>query len=399
MAEYVSLDQESESIEIAPVNLTSLQNINNETVIIDGIIDTKDYPTIPDSGVIVSVDQVIKEITSSLDNASTIALIDKLENDYPSEDTEDHICLKDEFDASRYYGDSDPNHYFKKENLFSELTDEYERTIARLNLGIGEAFAMKWGNITGNLSNQKDLYNFTKDLIAESINQVINEINLKLVQWAVEINNSLTTKAPINSPEFTGEPTVLTPLADDDSKRIANTEWVNARIAESTWQALKNMSLSQTYMYYGDPAVNVICYWSYATNIESQSINEEIISVNTRSYAFQNVNTSFSAVLRYLVDGKEYSRTLSFTKYYPVYYGIKSSYAELTKTKETFVDINCGTSDYAYIYIPNNPNVRFTVDGFVGGFSLINTISLHGTTYYLYRSTYPGLGNLHINLS
>jgi hypothetical protein len=37
-------------------------------------------------------------------------------------------------------------------------------------------------------------------------------------------------KAPLDSPEFTGTPTVPTPETGDRSTRIANTEWVEARI-------------------------------------------------------------------------------------------------------------------------------------------------------------------------
>ena len=69
---------------------------------------------------------------------------------------------------------------FLKQNLFSELTTDYERAIARRNLGITEAYAMLWGNITGNLLNQEDLVKFVKNNSIQSFNQLIDEINLKL---------------------------------------------------------------------------------------------------------------------------------------------------------------------------------------------------------------------------
>lgn len=47
---------------------------------------------------------------------------------------------------------------------------------------------------------------------------------------ADKIDEQLNLKAPKNSPAFTGTPTTPTPTAGDDSKKIANTQFVNSAI-------------------------------------------------------------------------------------------------------------------------------------------------------------------------
>ena len=60
----------------------------------------------------------------------------------------------------QYYGDPDEKDYFMRENLFSELVSSYQRAQARFNLGIGEEYALVWGNITGSITDQTDLDEF-----------------------------------------------------------------------------------------------------------------------------------------------------------------------------------------------------------------------------------------------
>ena len=80
------------------------------------------------------------------------------------------------------------------------------------------------------MSNQKDLYTFVTDSIAFDINKVIDEINLKLAQWACEIEIRFKNKADIFSPNFAGTPTTTLPLMTDNSNRIASTEWLMLKL-------------------------------------------------------------------------------------------------------------------------------------------------------------------------
>lgn len=130
------------------------------------------------------------------------------------EDTEP-ICLKEDCSVQNRYKCADERGYFLIDNLFSELTDNYQRTLARINLGIADEYSLIWGNIKGNLINQEDLYNFVTSSIDTSIHNVLN------------------SKADVYSPSFSGEPTTTLPSTSDDSSRIASTKWVNNKIKEA----------------------------------------------------------------------------------------------------------------------------------------------------------------------
>lgn len=67
----------------------------------------------------------------------------------------------------------------------------------------------------------------------ETIRDIITNIALK--------GEDLTTYAKLDSPSFTGEPKAPTPATSDNSLKIANTEFVNNKIAE-----LKNTTASKT---------------------------------------------------------------------------------------------------------------------------------------------------------
>ena len=248
MAEFIRLDEQEQEAPILPDYPHSISNIKLDTKIIDGVIEKEEVEGIcADYGVIT---------------------IEKIDGVKIEEEGVEHICIKDDCDTSKYYGCTGGDDGFQKENLFSELTDEYQRTIARINLGIADEYALKWGNIKGNLSNQKDLYTFVTDSIAFDINKVIDEINLKLAQWACEIEIRFKNKADIFSPNFAGTPTTTLPLMTDNSNRIASTEWVNAKIAAASIDDnVKAISLDPEYMCYGDEPTDVTVTWEYYKDV------------------------------------------------------------------------------------------------------------------------------------
>ncbi len=70
-----------------------------------------------------------------------------------------------------------------------------------------------------------------------------NSLHMANTTWVQQyITGSLTGFAPINSPAFTGIPTVPTPAPSDNSQQIPNTSWVRT-YASSTYQTLSGMSL------------------------------------------------------------------------------------------------------------------------------------------------------------
>ena len=123
----------------------------------------------------------------------------------------------------QYYGDPDEKGYFLTENLFSELVSNYQRAKARFNLGIGEEYALKWGNITGEISSQIDLTKYLTQEIVRYSEEHNLEINETLALFVLEVNSLLDGMVGIDSPNFTGKPTAPTPEIGDNSDRLATT--------------------------------------------------------------------------------------------------------------------------------------------------------------------------------
>lgn len=69
---------------------------------------------------------------------------------------------------------------FMVENLFSELKTDYDRLMARTNLGIGTDQALRWGNIFGNLVSQQDLINFISEQVQSSKTDILTIVEDEL---------------------------------------------------------------------------------------------------------------------------------------------------------------------------------------------------------------------------
>lgn len=379
MAEFIRLDEQEQEAPILPDYPHSISNIKPDTKIIDGVIEKEEVEGIcADYGVIT---------------------IDKIDSVKVEEEGVDHICIKDDCDTSKYYGCTGGDDGFQKENLFSELTDEYQRTIARINLGIADEYALKWGNIKGNLSNQKDLYTFVTDSIAFDINKVIDEINLKLAQWACEIEIRFKNKADIFSPSFAGTPTTTLPLMTDNSNRIASTEWVNAKIAAASIDDnVKAISLDPEYMCYGDEPTDVKVTWEYHKDVIEQSINGVTLSPEVREYIFTNRTSSMVITLKYKYEDISATRVVTFDIKYPNYFGTSPDYTQLDRTIDNVYTVNAGAGEYIYVMIPNGANTVLGVSSVIGGFKLLGTQEIFSNLYYIFKSAHAGLGETTVEI-
>lgn len=379
MAEFIRLDEQEQEAPILPDYPHSISNIKLDTKIIDGVIEKEEVEGIcADYGVIT---------------------IEKIDGVKIEEEGVEHICIKDDCDTSKYYGCTGGDDGFQKENLFSELTDEYQRTIARINLGIADEYALKWGNIKGNLSNQKDLYTFVTDSIAFDINKVIDEINLKLAQWACEIEIRFKNKADIFSPNFAGTPTTTLPLMTDNSNRIASTEWVNAKIAAASIDDnVKAISLDPEYMCYGDEPTDVKVTWEYHKDVIEQSINGVVLSPDVREYTFTNRTTSMVITLKYKYEDISATRVVTFDIKYPNYFGTSPDYTKLDRTIDNVYTVNAGANEYIYVMIPNGANTVLGVSSIIGGFKLLGTQEIFSNLYYIFKSAQPGLGETTVEI-
>lgn len=379
MAEFIRLDEQEQEAPILPDYPHSISNIKPDTKIIDGVIE--------------------KEEVEGICADYSVITIDKIDSVKVEEEGVDHICIKDDCDTSKYYGCTGGDDGFQKENLFSELTDEYQRTIARINLGIADEYALKWGNIKGNLSNQKDLYTFVTDSIAFDINKVIDEINLKLAQWACEIEIRFKNKADIFSPNFAGTPTTTLPLMTDNSDRIASTEWVNAKIAAASIDDnVKAISLDPEYMCYGDEPTDVKVTWEYHKDVIEQSINGVVLSPDVREYTFTNRTTSMVITLKYKYEDISATRVVTFDIKYPNYFGTSPDYTKLDRTIDNVYTVNAGANDYIYVMIPNGANTVLGVSSIIGGFKLLGTQEIFSNLYYIFKSAQPGLGETTVEI-
>lgn len=379
MAEFIRLDEREQDTSILPVSPYSISDIKPDSKIIDGIIDKEE----------------VEGICADYD----VITIDKIGSVKVEEEGVEHICVKEDCDVSKYYGCANGNDGFQKENLFSELTDEYQRTIARINLGIADEYALKWGNIKGNLSNQKDLYTFVTDSIAFDINKVIDEINLKLAQWACEIEIRLNNKADIYSPNFTGSPTTTLPTMTDNSDRIASTAWVNAKIAAASIDDnVKAIFLEPEYMCYGDDPTDVKVTWEYHKDVVEQSINDISLKPDVREYIFSGMTTSMVVTLKYKYEDTSATRVVTFDIKYPNYYGTSPDYTKLDKTIDNVFTVTAGTNDYIYVMIPNGSNSVLGVSSIIGGFNRLGTQEIFGNLYYVFKSANAGLGETTVEI-
>ena len=377
MADFVNIESGNDALNIIPTNPSSITNVNLDSELIDGIITPEEINTQPEDSI----------YTIDLHQTST---------EIPSEEP---ILVHQDCDVSRFYGDPYADGAFKLSNLFSELVDEYQRSVARKNLGVADKYSLTWGVISGNVLQQTDLVNFLNENISSEINQLINELNLVLVQWANDLNILLETKASLDSPHFTGEPTTTLPTLSDYSNRIPTTEWVTEKINDSYGaRFLTTFTLSKTFMYVDESNVLVTANWEFDSDIEAQWLNGVELPLNTRTYSFNNINNSFIVTLSYQIEGKVYSKSLSFEKVIPKFYGKALNYTLNQKSKDNSAVVTCNANEYAYVYIPNQSTARIAVDNIVGGFVTVGSILISNVTYYIYKTYHSGLGQLNITI-
>lgn len=389
MAEFVNLDDiieevgnfnsttfqnipSNDDLDIIPYSPINILNVEPQDVIIDGKITPLELTEVP---------------TESLYELDLVPEMFKEELE--------QLFISESCDVSRTFGNSDDSAgAFKIVNLFAELITEYQKAVARQNLGIADDYALLWGNIKGTIEDQLDLQN----LIINSNNNLITEINLLLARWGYDLSLILDGKASISSPNFIGNPTVPMQPLSDHSNKIASTEWVTEKIANELNTNLRFLNLSTTYMFYGDSPVNIICTWDYNATITEQFLNGVPLDVNIRTYTLSNVNSSTIVNLRYVVGGETFNKYVEFQKVYPIYVGKVSNYSTMTKIKDRDFIITCNSNEYLYIYLPNEPSARISVDNLVGGFTQVGTITILGLTYYIYKTFNSGLGKLYVNI-
>lgn len=294
------------------------------------------------------------------------------------------------------YGNESVEGFFLKENLFSELISDYQRAVARFNLGIGEEYSLVWGNITGNIKNQEDLYEFLINSLNSYVDDYTGDVNDLLARFTAEVNRMLSQKVNRHSPHLEGIPTTSLPGIDDDSARIASTEWVNQKLSMDESNVLKFIKLSSDHMFYGEPPKTIVLSWEFYQPVEEIKVNGEIIDPTDKSIVIPNLDGDYLIHFYYKIGGIEYNKFLTFNKVHAYYYNFTGEGIPTTGTKDFPVLVDSGQDKFVYLYIPNDGEARLFVDNILGGFVLINNMIINGVLYYLYRTVNYGLGELHI---
>lgn len=233
--------------------------------------------------------------------------------------------------------------YFSVDNLFSEITDDYQRAIARQNLGIIDNLKLSWGNITGNLVNQQDLYKFVTESIAEESAKLLTIIDSKLEN-------------------------------------------------ESPSGSFVTFNVQPSFKYIDEGPTDVTITWQYRDEVTEQSINGISLNSSDRTYTFKNVDSSFIITLNWVYSGKPNQATKQFKVQYPTFYG--ETLNTLSRTNLNTIETNYEN----YIYILTYKPADFSVNGFTGGFIQEGMCSVNGFEYYVYRSYNKGLGPTKVTL-
>ncbi len=343
-----------------------------------------------------------------------ILFIGKTENeiripiiDYkPKGDAEEEECLplQTNCGVNNYYGDASPEDYFVRKNLFSELVSDYQRAIARFNLGIGEEYSLVWGNITGSIANQEDLYelieNYWKDRAEDynfDIHEFIRDLNKTLEDFIAEVNFSLRNKANIHSPKFTGEPTTTLPSIDSSDSRIPSTEWVDAKISMNESNHLRWVKLTPNFMYTNDLPKTVTISWEFYHVVSKIWIEGQLYIGNGNSYTFaQKFYKDEMIHFSYEIEDKIYNKFITFQLHTPYYYGTTEINSPMFTTHNSDIIVDSGKNYFVYLYLPKE-NARISVDNIYGGFERLSTTFIGGTEYYRYQTVNSGLGLMHIN--
>lgn len=240
--------------------------------------------------------------------------------------------------------------YFAIENLFSELTDDYQRSIIRQNLGITSADSMLWGKIEGNLANQKDLYKLVQDLTKQNSNYILDNLNSELKYWAQHIEDKIES------------------LASNIS----------------SFQIVPNHAIPNQL------PVDVVVSWSYNYPVEAQTINGTTLPVDQREFTFKNVNGSLPIRLAYYYNGVWLAKNINFEIEFPIFYGTSEDYTRNDYTIQNKFAVTANEGQYIYVISKNN--IDLSVNGIIGGFEQIGYTSIASSRYIIYKSYNPNLG-------
>ena len=174
---------------------------------------------------------------------------------------------------------------------------------------------------------------------------------------------------------------------------------------------ITSFNISKSIAELGEIVANLKLTWSYSKDPVLQKLDNNILENNIREYIIDSgivTNRTFRLEVN---DGKTtVNKTVAINFYNGRYYGVSNpgSYDSdfiltlnktLTNSRNCNFTVDCGIGQYIFFAIPTRFGTpAFSVGGFEGGFSLVNTLYYTNSfgyteSYDIYRSDYSGLGN------
>jgi hypothetical protein len=164
--------------------------------------------------------------------------------------------------------------------------------------------------------------------------------------------------------------------------------------------------------------VDVTIKWTTSKDPKTITLGGTSLDNTARSHVYRNISTDKSWAL--VVTGERDEKATKSTGvafYDGVYYGVSSEPATydsnfilslsqtLSDKKVSPFTVTAGDEQYIYYCLPTSMGTcSFSVGGFVGGITLVDTIEFtnqhnHKEQYYIYRSDYPNLGTRNVLVS
>lgn len=287
-------------------------------------------------------------------------------------------------------GTSPNDQNLKKSKHLSEFISEIDKALARKNLGIPDKFSLRWGNIEGNIEQQKDLYQ-KLIILEEKLNTKISK-ELDGVQASTQIRYD-----NLDYPEMKNIKDALDQILYRD--------------------LVINLTCSPNIVEDGSVVSSILYKWTInKDNIISQTFDGVELNNTDRQYQLEGSFTSNVTKTLVVDDGtKSFSKSVTLSFYPGLYYGTSSKdnittqdiiefNYKLLPNRQTTVTVNADLSSYIYICIPYSyGEASFKVGGFEGGFELIDDQFIFNKykdiQYRIYRSDNKGLGNTTITIT
>jgi hypothetical protein len=299
----------------------------------------------------------------------------EVKKEKPVEDTSKLFVLNHYQDRLKV---DDGSGNFKIENLFSELKTEYQKAVARHNLGVEidndlveEELEVDWANIIG-------------DPVDSSLWPLLHEL--------------LKEKADLQSPVLEGYPT--TPDPDDycNKNQIANVRWTEKTADKISVDNINNLTPGIAEII----SINKINELTpgIAREIAIELISEALENYTPPSSGGGDSSGGGSSGGGSNSGGGSDNTTPSTPVVYNyTYYGKSDDVSSMAKTTSSSFTITLDSTDYLYILVYNDDDASFSVNGFVGGFELVGSpVVIDSKQYYKYRSYYPGLGKITVSI-